>query len=86
MEVPAGRRHRPEEAQRAGLHQGRGRHRPDRCDYLMPDENGNIKWKRLNALIEAIGRGFVEGKRPSEIELPDVGEYDEYGITKVPLC
>lgn len=53
--------------------------------YLMPDENGNIKWKRLHALIEAIGKGFVEGKRPSEIELPDVGEYDEYGITKVPL-
>ncbi len=55
---------------RDGMSDGNGRH------YLMPDENGNIEWKRLHMLLEAVGKGFNEGKTPAEIELPEV-EYDK---------
>ena len=44
--------------------------------YLCPDENGDIKWKRLYPVLEAVGNGFNEGKLPNEIELPEV-EYDK---------
>ncbi len=44
--------------------------------YLLPDENGEVKWKRLYSLLEAAGKGFNEGKTPAEIELPEV-EYDK---------
>ena len=44
--------------------------------YLCPDENGDIKWKRLYPVLEAVGNGFNEGKLPNEIELPFV-EHDK---------
>ncbi len=44
--------------------------------YLLPDENGEVKWKTLYSVLEAVGKGFNEGKTPAEIELPEV-EYDK---------
>lgn len=44
--------------------------------YLIPDENGKVKWEKMYAILQAVGKGFDEGKHPSEIELPEV-EYDK---------
>ena len=53
-----------------GMSNGNGR------TYLMPDKDGNIQWKRFYSILEAVGKGFNEGKTPAEIELPEV-EYDK---------
>ena len=45
-------------------------------DYILPDQKGNIKWKKMAAIEQAVIKGFKAGLHPSEIELPDI-EYDK---------
>lgn len=44
--------------------------------YLLPDENGEVKWKKMASILDAVGKGFLEGKHPKDIELPEV-EYNK---------
>lgn len=44
--------------------------------FLLPDENGEVKWKKMYPVIKAVIKGFQEGKHPRDIELPEV-EYDK---------
>ena len=44
--------------------------------YVLPDENGNVKWPRMAQLLNTVCEEFDKGKTPKEIELPDVG-YDK---------
>lgn len=44
--------------------------------YVLPDENGKVKWPRMALLINTVCEEFDKGKTPKEIELPDVG-YDK---------
>lgn len=44
--------------------------------YVLPDENGNVKWPRMALLLNTMCEEFDKGKTPKEIELPDVG-YDK---------
>ena len=41
-------------------------------EFLLPDQNGDIKWQKMNSILEAVGKGFNEGKSLNEIELPDI--------------
>lgn len=45
-------------------------------DYILPDDNGNVKWKKMTAISKAVIDGFNKGLHPSEIELPEI-EYDK---------
>lgn len=44
--------------------------------YVLPDENGNVKWPRMALLMNTVCEEFDKGKTPKEIELPDFG-YDK---------
>lgn len=45
-------------------------------DYLLPDQNGNIKWEKMAAITNAVIDGFNKGLQPAEIKLPDI-PYDK---------
>ena len=45
-------------------------------EFILPDNNGVIKWEKMAAIADAIIDGFNKGLHPSEIELPTI-EYDK---------
>ena len=45
-------------------------------DFILPDENGNIKWKKMASIADTVIDGFNKGLHPSQIELPDI-PYDK---------
>jgi len=45
-------------------------------DYILPDLNGEVKWKKMALIANAVIDGFNKGLHPAEIELPQI-EYDK---------
>lgn len=45
-------------------------------DFILPDKNGQVKWKKMNAIANAVIDGFNKGLHPAQIDLPEI-EYDK---------
>jgi len=44
--------------------------------FILPDKNGDVKWKKMASIVNTAIDGFNKGLHPSQIDLPDI-PYDK---------